>query len=31
MNALNTINIAVNLCMILFYAFLLWIYLSKKK
>ncbi|MDO4996751.1 MAG: response regulator [Bacilli bacterium] len=30
MNALNTINIAVNLCMILFYAFLLWIYLSKK-
>ena len=30
MNALNTVNIAVNLCMILFYAFLLWIYLSKK-
>ena len=27
---MNTINIAVNLCMILFYAFLLWIYLSKK-
>ena len=27
---MNTINIAVNLCMILFYAFLLWIYFSKK-
>ena len=27
---MNTINIAVNLCMILFYAFLLWVYFSKK-